>query len=149
MRKALFCALTAFLLAGCVSTRYVPIETVRTEYKSITDTVVKVDSIKTEKTTVIREANENDSIMLTQMGFKLRANERLLIMMQNQLDEIKSSHKEVKNDTVIVGDTIRVPYPVEKHLTFFQRLAIDWFSYILIGCVLIFILLFIRAKLKG
>lgn len=149
MRKALFCALTAFLLAGCVSTRYVPVETVRTEYKSITDTVVKVDSIKTEKTTVIREANENDSIMLTQMGFKLRANERLLIMMQNQLDEIKSSHKEVKNDTVIVGDTIRVPYPVEKQLTFFQRLAIDWFSYILIGCVLIFILLFIRAKLKG
>lgn len=148
MRKALFCALTAFLLAGCVSTRYVPIETVRTEYKSITDTVVKVDSIKTEKTTVIREANENDSIMLTQMGFKLRANERLLIMMQNQLDEIKSSHKEVKNDTVIVGDTIRVPYPVEKHLTFYQRLAIDWFSYILIGCVLIFILLLLW-KLKG
>ena len=149
MRKALFCALTAFLLAGCVSTRYVPVETVRTEYKSIIDTVVKVDSIKTEKTTVIREANENDSIMLAQMGFKLRANERLLIMMQNQLDEIKSSRKEVKNDTVIVGDTIRVPYPVEKQLTFFQRLAIDWFSYILIGCVLIFILLFIRAKLKG
>lgn len=148
MRKALFCALTAFLLAGCVSTRYVPIETVRTEYKSITDTVVKVDSIKTEKTTVIREANENDSIMLTQMGFKLRANERLLIMMQNQLDEIKSSHKEVKNDTVIVGDTIRVPYPVEKQLTFYQRLAIDWFSYILIGCVLIFILLFLRSKFK-
>ena len=144
----MFCALTAFLLAGCVSTRYVPIETVRTEYKSITDTVVKVDSIKTEKTTVIREANENDSIMLTQMGFKLRANERLLIMMQNQLDEIKSSHKEVKNDTVIVGDTIRVPYPVEKHLTFYQRLAIDWFSYILIGCVLIFILLLLW-KLKG
>lgn len=149
MRKALFCVLTAFLLAGCVSTRYVPVETVRTEYKSITDTVVKIDSFKTEKTTVIREANENDSIMLAQMGFKLRANERLLIMMQNQLDEIKSSRKDVKNDTVIVGDTIRVPYPVEKQLTFFQRLAIDWFSYILIGCVLIFILLFIRAKLKG
>ena len=145
----MFCVLIAFLLAGCVSTRYVPVETVRTEYKSITDTVVKTDSIKTEKTTVIREANENDSIMLAQMGFKLRANERLLIMMQNQLDEIKSSRKEVKNDTVIVGDTIRVPYPVEKQLTFFQRLAIDWFSYILIGCVLIFILLFIRAKLKG
>lgn len=149
MRKALFCVLTVFLLAGCVSTRYIPVETVRTEYKSTTDTVVKIDSFKTEKTTVIREANENDSIMLTQMGFKLRANERLLIMMQNQLDEIKSSQKEVKNDTVIVGDTIRVPYPVEKQLTFFQRLAIDWFSYILIGCVLIFIFLQLRSKLKG
>ena len=134
---------------GVCKSRYVPVETVRTEYKSTTDTVVKIDSFKTEKTTVIREANENDSIMLAQMGFKLRDNERLLIMMQNQFDEIKSSQKEVKNDTVIVGDTIRVPYPVEKQLTFFQRLAIDWFSYILIGCALIFIFLQLRSKLKG
>lgn len=146
MKKALFFVLTAFLLAGCVSTRYVPVETVRTEYKSKTDTVIQKDTVKTEKVTVVREANEGDSIMLAQMGIKLKDNERLLILLQNQLNEAKSHRLEVKTDTVIKCDTIKVPYPVEKQLTFFQRMAVDWFIYCLIACVLFFIILLFKVK---
>ena len=148
MRKALFFVLTAFLLMGCVNTKYIPVETVKTEYKNKTDTVIQKDTIKTEKEIIIREANSGDSALLSQMGIKLKKNERLLILLQNQLNEAKSHHLEVKTDTVIQCDTIRVPYPVEKKLTFFQQLAVDWFTYSLIACALLIIILIVKVKMK-
>lgn len=148
MRKALFFVLTAFLLMGCVNTKYIPVETVKTEYKNKTDTVIQKDTIKTEKEIIIREANSGDSALLSQMGIKLKKNERLLILLQNQLNEAKRHHLEVKTDTVIQCDTIRVPYPVEKQLTFFQQLAVDWFTYSLIACALLIIILIVKVKMK-
>lgn len=148
MKKVLFFVLTAFLLAGCVTTRYVPVETVRTEYKSKTDTIIKKDTIKSEKVTVLREANESDSMMLAQMGIKLKNNERLLILLQNQLNEAKSHYSEVKTDTVLKCDTIKVPYPVEKQLSFFQQIAVDWFLYSLIVCAILIITVLVKSKMK-
>ena len=84
MRKALFFVLTSFLLMGCVNTKYIPVETVKTEYKNKTDTVIQKDTIKTEKEIIIREANSSDSALLSQMGIKLKKNERLLLLLQNQ-----------------------------------------------------------------
>lgn len=146
MKKALFVVLTAFLLAGCVSTRYVPMETVRTEYTHNTDTVIQTDTVKSEKETIIREANSNDSMMLAEMGIKLKDNERLLIMMQKQLNEAKSHHYESKTDTIIKTNTISVPYPVEKELTFFQKIAINGFAYITIALLVLFIILLFKWK---
>lgn len=146
MKKALFITLTAFLLAGCVSTKYVPVETVRTEYTHNTDTVIQTDTVKSEKETIIREVNAGDSTMLAEMGIKLKDNERLLIMMQKQLNEAKSHHYESKTDTIIINDTIRVPYPVEKELTFFQKAAVNGFAYITIALIVLFIILMFRWK---
>ena len=146
MKKALFVVLTALLLAGCVSTRYVPVETVRTEYTHNTDTVIQTDTVKSEKETIIREVNAGDSTMLAEMGIKLKDNERLLIMMQKQLNEAKSHHYESKTDTIIKTETISVPYPVEKELTWYQKVAISGFSKIMFLLLILIIILLFKWK---
>ena len=75
--------LVAFLLMGCRSIQYVPVETVRTEIVHHHDTIKQTDSVKTEKETVIREARPEDSAMIAKLGIKLQDNERLLILLQN------------------------------------------------------------------
>lgn len=130
MRKALFFVLTAFLMMGCVSTRYVPVETVRTEYIVKSDTFIKHDSIM-----------HRDSVCVHQKGDTV-----WLEKWHNSY--IERIQKQIVTDTMIQRDTIRVPYPVEKQLTFFQQLAVDWFTYSLIACVILIIILIVKVKMK-
>lgn len=128
MKKALFVVLTAFLLIGCVSTRYVPVETVRTEYITKSDTFIKHDSIMHKDSVFVHQ--KGDTLWLEK--WHTRYVERL--------------QKTIVTDTMIQCDTIRIPYPVEKQLSFFQRMAVDWFIYSLIACALLSIILFFRMR---
>ena len=90
MKGYLFFA--ALLLCGCKTTQYVPVETVRTEYKDRTEYVH-------DSTTV------TDSIVLMQKGdtvFK----ERWRTAFRDRWHTV--------TDTATVCDTVRVPYPVER-----------------------------------
>lgn len=128
MKKALFIALTAFLLAGCVSTKYVPVETVRTEYTTKSDTFIKHDSILHKDSVFVHM--KGDTVWLEK--WHTRYIERL--------------QEQIVTDTLIRCDTISVPYPVEKELTFFQKVAINGFVYITIALLVLFIILLFKLK---
>ena len=128
MKKALFFILTVFLLMGCVSTRYVPIETVRKEYITKTDTFVRYDSIIHKDSVYVRQKGDTIWIEKWQTRYIERVKER------------------IKTDTIMHQDSIQVPYPVEKQLSFFQRLAVDWFLYSLIALAVLFIVLLFKIK---
>lgn len=110
------------LLVSC-KTQYVPVETVRTEYINRTDTVHSTDTVTNERETVIREVNKGDSALLAKYGIMLKDNERMLLFLQWELDKERSKEREVQHDTMIVRDTIQVPYPVEK-----KQSAVDRFG---------------------
>lgn len=126
-------------LCSCQSVRYVPVESVRTEYRNHTDTVIKTDSVIHEKETIIREA---DSTTLAKLGLQLKENERALLILQRELERQKSAHQEHRTDTIIVCDSVDVPVLVEKELTWYQKTCVTWFPWILFAAIafLIFII---------
>ncbi len=87
MKKIIiFCAL-ALLCCACGTTKYVPIETVKTEYRDnfIRDSIYRYDSVFVKQTA--------DTIFFERYKYLYR-------------------DKLIK-DSVFIQDTIRVPYPVE------------------------------------
>lgn len=93
----------AICLTSCRSIKYVPVETVKTEYK--TRDSIRFDSIY-----------EHDSIFLFVNGDtvykeKYRYEYRYLTIN--------------KTDTVMLTDSVQIPYPVEKQLTRWQQMKIE------------------------
>lgn len=109
----IFLGIVACIIMGSCMTKYVPVETVRTEYKSRTDTVRQCDSIIKEKETVIRETNKSDSALLASLGIQLKEGQRAILVLQKELERIRSEQSEAVHDTIIKNDTIPIPYPVE------------------------------------
>lgn len=141
--------LVVLLLFSCKSIQYVPVETVRTEYKTKTDTVKVSDTIRTEKETILREARPEDSAMIAKLGIKLQDNERLLILLRSQLTESNSKQYESHTDTIIKTDSIQVPYPVEKKLTKWQTFYCVFGKIMvgaLVGLIIGFVLFLIKQK---
>lgn len=134
-------------LSGCKNTQYVPVETVRTEYLHSTDTVKEKDSTYREKETIIREA---DSAMIAKLGLKLKDNERAILILQKELEKQINSKSESKTDTVIKTDSVQVPYPVEKQLTKWQQVCIDYGKLTMGATVLlvIFIIIWIVRRFR-
>lgn len=112
----------SMLLSGCKSIQYVPVETVRTEYKHTVDTIKQTDSIFSEKETIIREA---DSALVAKLGLQLKNNEKAILVLKRELERQVNNKSEHHVDTVIKTDSVQVPYPVEKKLTKWQKLKMD------------------------
>ena len=93
-------ALLLFSLTGCRSRiQYVPVESVRTEYKDR----LQRDSIYVQDSIFVRE--KGDTVFVDRWRYLYR--DKLI------------------TDTLIVNDSIRVPYPVEKHLSRWQQTKMD------------------------
>ena len=93
----------AICLTSCRSIKYVPVETVETEYK--TRDSIRFDSIY-----------EHDSIFLFVKGdtvYKEKYRYKYRYLTIN------------KTDTVMLTDSVQIPYPVEKQLTRWQRMKIE------------------------
>ena len=106
--KRLAYILIVFLTSGtwltsCRSIQYVPVETVRTEYK--TRDSIRFDSIY-QRDSVYMQI-KGDSIYL----YKYKYLYRYLTIN--------------KTDTVIKTDSVQIPYPVEKQLTKWQSIKIE------------------------
>lgn len=142
MRKIIIIA-AILLLTGCTVTKYVPYETIRNEIVYVHDTVKQSDSVKSEKETIIREARPEDSAMIAKLGIRLRENERLLILLQKELSEAKSSKQETHNKDSVRNDSVQVPYPVEKQLSRFQQFCLDWGKLTLGGSILAVVLIIV------
>ena len=135
------------LFSGCQSVKYVPIETVRIEKESKTDTIIQKDTVRSEKETVIREARPEDSLMIAKLGIRLRDNERLLILLQKELSEQKSNAYESHRDTVLKTDSVAVPYPVEKDLSWWERQKIAFGEWVFGVMAVLLLFLFIKKKI--
>lgn len=120
--------LMACFMCGCKTTQYVPVETVRTEYKDRIQEVRTVDSV-----TDTRFVYFNGDTVI------------------DYRDRVKWRDREV-HDSIYVNktDTIRVPYPVEKKLTEWQQAKMDFggiaFGALIASVVIIAILAWIARK---
>jgi hypothetical protein len=135
------------LFSGCQSVKYVPVETVRIERESKTDTIIQKDTVRSEKETIIREARPEDSLMMAKLGIRLRENERLLTLLQKEMSEQKSNAYESHRDTVLNTDSVAVPYPVEKELSWWQRQKIAFGEWVF-GVMAVLLLVVIIRKRK-
>ncbi|MCE8977232.1 hypothetical protein K0F45_08900 [Bacteroides ovatus] len=93
----------AICLTSCRSIKYVPVETVKTEYK--TRDSIRFDSIY-----------EHDSIFLFVKGDTVYKEKYKYLYKYQYLN---------RTDTVIKVDSVQVPYPVEKQLTRWQQMKIE------------------------
>lgn len=105
MRNLLYIILLtiAICLTSCRSIKSVPVETVKTEYK--TRDSIRFDSIY-----------EHDSIFLFVKGdtvYKEKYRYKYRYLTIN------------KTDTVMLTDSVQIPYPVEKQLTRWQQMKIE------------------------
>ena len=116
----------AIFITSCRSIRYVPVVTVRTEYK--TRDSIRFDSIY-----------EHDSIFLFLKGdtvYKEKYRYRYRYLTIN------------KTDTIIMTDSVQVPYPVEKQLSRWQQMKIELGGWAF-GMVIISLIVFIIRFAKG
>lgn len=97
----------SMLLSGCKSIQYVPVETVRTEYVTKTDTFLQKDSVRLHDSVYIH--SKGDTVWYEKWHTKYR-------------DKIVT---KIVIDSFIKTDSIQVPYPVEKKLTKWQKLKMD------------------------
>ena len=113
------------LLTSCTTTKYVPVETVRTERVTQTDTIHHHDSIVNETTTIIREV---DSLTMARYGIQLKDAQSAWLIQSSQLQREIDRLREVQGERVEVHDSVPVPYPVEvikevaQPMTWWQRL---------------------------
>lgn len=119
---AAFITFCLWLVTSC-SPKVITVPEYHYEYNSKTDTILRQDTIMSEKNTIIREA---DSAMVAELGLRLKEGERAILILRKELEKIASQQKEVIRDTVIKTDSIRVPYPVEKELSWWQKQKVKW-----------------------
>lgn len=107
-------------LTSCRSVQYVPVETVRTEYK--TRDSIRFDSIY-----------NHDSIYVLVKGDTVYQYKYKYLYKYQYLN---------RTDTVIKVDSIQVPYPVEKQLTRWQAIRMELGGWA-IGIIILFALILI------
>ncbi len=96
----IICVLLVLSFIGCKSRiQYVPVESIRTEYKDR----LQRDSVYFRDSIFMRE--KGDTVFIDRWRYLYK--DRLV------------------TDTLLVNDTIRVPYPVEKELTRWQKTKMD------------------------
>lgn len=117
------CAIIS-LLTGCRTTRYVPVESVRTEYKDrvriVHDTVR--DSVRTHNFEFRKDsmaiAREGDTVFV----------DRWHTVSLVRWEAGKTSRSNTVHDTLtaVKTDSVRVPYPVERELTKWEQVKMDF-----------------------
>lgn len=118
-----------FFLVSCRTIQYVPVETVRTEYKTKTDTFIQKDSVHVKDSVLVRI--QGDTVHYHHWHYEY----------------IGHSDCSVHNDTVVVRDTTRLPVPVERKLTKWESFCIDY-GKVMVGVTVavLLILIFLIAR---
>lgn len=124
MKRLIFVVLlvSAMCLAGCRTTQYVPVETIKTEYK--TRDSIRHDSIY-----------QRDSIYVIDRGDTVYTYKDRYLYKYLYLNRI---------DTVIKTDSVQIPYPVEKALTRWQKAKIELGGWAFGVLIMLAIVLIIR-----
>lgn len=107
------------LLAGCKTTKYVPVERMRTEYK---DRVVAVHDTVRDSVLVLNDVYRHDSVSVLSRGDTVYV-ERWHTLRQTAVDKWRTLQSIAAHDTLYLTrtDSVRVPVPVERKLTKWER----------------------------
>ena len=127
--KMLSILLVTLCLTGCKTVKFVPVPEYHTLYKTRVDTVQRWDSVYFRDSVYI--AAKGDTVYLTKTHWRERFR----------------NVYHVKVDTVMQLDSIRVPYPVEKQLTKWQRWKMDLGGWAM-GVASVFVILVILKVTK-
>lgn len=136
----------AQFFTSCESIQYVPVETVRTDYVHTTDTVRQIDSIFSERETIVKEA---DSALVRKLGLQLKSNEKAILILRNELQRQISSNSKHRTDTVIKTDSVQVPYPVERQLSRWEKIKLETGGLALGACILLIIMLILGLLIRA
>lgn len=109
------CIIIIALLCCSCKTKYVMVESVRTDTTYINKT--QYDSIWMHDSIYLKEYMKGDTVFLEKTKWQIRYKE-------------KQVHDTLIHERV---DSIAVPYPVEKELKWRQRTAIKFFPWVLMG----------------
>jgi len=124
-QTSIFTILLLCFCSSCKTPQYIPVETVKTEYR---DKIVK-DSIFRYDSVFVKE--KGDTLIMERYRYLYRY--------------------KIVRDSVFVNDTIRVPYPVKvvkevkKPLTSWQNFQV-WCGRIALVSVLFLLLYFVRKR---
>jgi hypothetical protein len=122
--------LLCFLLSGCTTTKYVPVETIKRD--TVYQSVLQRDSVYLHDSVYIKEWQKGDTIY--------RDRDRW---------HTKYVEKEV-HDTLYRSkvDSIAVPYPVEKELTWWEKKKIEFGELAMVVMAGLLCFVVIKSKLK-
>ena len=112
------------MLCGCRTTRYVPVESVRTEYK---DRVVAVHDTVRDSVLMSSDVYRHDSVLIRMKGDTVYV-ERWHALLQSSSLQNRTERSKVAHDTLYVTrtDSVMVPMPVERKLTKWERAKMDF-----------------------
>ena len=133
MRKGMVLFMLLAVLTGC-KTKYVAVPEYHNVYVEKHDTLVHRDSIFEKDSVLIMMNGDTVTIYKTKILYKDKWRERIVYR-----DSIRT-------------DSIRVPYPVEKELTFWQKTWIKagkmLFYGLVIICIIFWLVYVLRARRK-
>lgn len=133
MRKGILLFMLLTVLTGC-KTKYVAVPEYHNVYVEKHDTLVHRDSIFEKDSVLIMMNGDTVTIYKTKILYKDRWREKIVYR-----DSIRT-------------DSIRVPYPVEKELTFWQKTWIKagkmLFYGLVIICIIFWLVYVLRARSK-
>jgi hypothetical protein len=115
----------AFLLYGCKSIEYVPVETVRTERVTVHDSVYIENTI-------------HDSVTIHTKGDT--------VFIEHWSDRWRDRWRDRWHDSIRV-DSIQVPYPVERKLTKWETFCLDY-GKVMTGCTIVLFVTFIFLVIR-
>ena len=112
-----------YFLASCTTTKYVPVEVVKTEYKTRTDSFIQTDSIFVKDSVFIH--SKGDTVWMEKWHTKY-------------VDRVRDV---VHTDSFIKRDSIPVPYPVERKLSRWEQTKIDWGGEAIVATIVVLFIL--------
>lgn len=146
------------LLCSCKSIQYVPVETVIHDSIQVERVVIEKDTTKEQ--VVVRDSSWMsihiaDSTELANAGIKLDGITKAFVIERNKVRELEnklSSAKEkvVTKDSIVYRDKeVQVPYPVEKKLSAYESMKMEYGGYaiLLVLISLVFVLYRFSRKL--
>ena len=147
----LLLAATALLvlhtLTSC-KTRYVSVPEYHTIYSSKTDSFFHTDTLREKEWMTIKEV---DSAELKRLGIELKNVTSAYVIERNRNTESKSQQQSVRTDTIIKTDSVRIPYPVERGLSAWQKAKMDFGGIAMAAtavCVIAFLVWLEKKKKK-
>lgn len=112
------------LLVGCKTTKYVPVESVRTEYKD--RVVMRHDTVR-DSVMRLRDVYRHDSMAVMMRGDTVFV-DRWHTLRLIKWEQATHMSNIVAGDSAssVRVDSVRVPYPVERKLTKWERVKMDF-----------------------
>lgn len=158
----------AVALCGCSQTRYVPVESVQTEYREA-DTTAIYERLRDFFESMYRREVSSDSVVdrsketvvLKENGDTARHDKERIVYVSSRREK-ELEHKISERDSIIgalrlrlasvKSDSIQVPYPVERPLSRWERAKMDLGGFALGGiaaavcAVVIWLIIKIRKR---